>query len=331
MRFKDLLKANFVPVQGMNFGDIETSTRKALYEILEISDNFSARELRQKREYVMALIEEEIDAVMPAKLAERIGDFAEIKQYKRDDEVIFTLKNRGKRRAFMTIKKGQRGGTYEAARLDTVHMSLPTWTETVSVFVTLEEILLGKYSLRDLMNNILDGFVERLYLQVIGALREASTYAPAANRGSASGIDKDQLDDIIRVVGAYGKPVIMGFHKTISKIDNLVPVATATPNFPSEDLSEIRSKGYVSLYKGIPVVLLPNYIVDENTNAEWLLEEDMLYILPTGEKPVKVALKGEMFTKVVEHATGSEEQNAHKILGVGILLYNNIGVYQDTE
>ena len=37
------------------------------------------------------------------------------------------------------------------------------------------------------------------------------------------------------------------------------------------------------------------------------------------------------YIKEVEHPTGSVEQNFHQILGVGMLMYNNLGVYTDTE
>ena len=152
------------------------------------------------------------------KLQSRVGEFAEVKQYARDAEVVFNIKGKGKRRAYLTIKKGSRGGMYQSARLDDMQMSLPTWVETVAVFVTLEEILLGKYSLVELMNNILDGFVERMYVQVIEALQAATV--PSANQGTGSGIDNAELDAVIRVVSAYGRPMIMGFHSVISKINN---------------------------------------------------------------------------------------------------------------
>ena len=45
---------------------------------------------------------------------------------------------------------------------------------------------------------------------------------------------------------------------------------------------------------------------------------------------LKVALKGDMYIKEIEHPTGSRK-NAHKIIGVGMLLTNNIGLYQDED
>ena len=330
---KVLVKSNFT-VSATNFAEVadtKEATRKALIEFYGLKD-LSSREIKANKGHVMALIEEVIDELLPEKLTSRIAEFAEVKQYARDAEVVFQIKGLGKRRAFLTIQKGQRGGVYKAARLDDMQMALPTWTETVGVFITLEEILLGKYSLQELMSNILDGFVERLYVQVIEALQAAATAVPAANTATAAGVDKDELDKILRVISAYGTPTIMGFHSVVSKINNVtLAIGSASPNVPQSDLDEIKNKGFIGLYKGVNVIKLPNYIINEVTNAEWMLSESQLFILPAGLKPVKVALKGDLTIKEVPHPTGSEEWNAHKMIGVGLLLKNNIGIYIDSD
>lgn len=328
-QLKNIIKANFVPVPNVSFADANDAAINAMIEFYGL-DELTSREIKANKATIMALIEEVIDETLPQRLEDRIGDFAQVKQFARDDEVVFHVRGVGKRRAYLTIKKGARGGLYQSARLDDYQLTLPTWTETVGVFVTLEEILLGRYTLSELMSNILDGFVERLYVQVVEALQ--ATDVPAANRGSAAGVDPDTLDDIIRVVSAYGSPVIMGFHEVVRKINNVAGFDNNPfPNIPTSDLDEIKGKGFISSYKGTPIVKLPNYIVNENTNDEWLINEGMLFVLPVGEKPVKVALKGDMHIQPVTHPTGSEEWSAHKILGVGLLLKNNIGLYVDTN
>jgi len=130
------------------------------------------------------------------------------------------------------------------------------------------------------MNNILDGFTERLYVQVIEALQAAYDSVPDANKASAAGIDTADLDRIIRVVAAYGRPMIMGFHNVVEKLHNVAGYfpTDSYPNVPMADLDEIRGNGFVSVYKGTPVVKLPNYIINEKTNAEWLLDESKLFI-----------------------------------------------------
>lgn len=326
---KQLVLSNFTAVPGVNFADVKSATRNALIDFFALKE-LNSYEIRAHKAEIFALIEESIDEILPIKLNERVGDFAEVKQFARDAEVVFDIANRGKRRAWLTIKKGQRGGLYQAARLDHTQMSLNTWVETVGVFVTLEEILLGKMSLQDLMDNILDGFVEKLYVETVEALQTAASYSPAANTGAAANIDASELDPIIRIVAAYGQPTIFGFQSVVSKFHNsTLAVGTYMPNIPASDLDEIKTRGYVGMYKGTPVVMLPNYIVNESTNASWLLDESYLFIIPSGAKPVKVALKGELHIQEVAHPSGSMEQNAHKILGVGLLLTNNIGLYED--
>lgn len=326
---KTLLKGNFSNEPSINFTDVKSASRNALVEYFGL-ENLSPREIRVKQDLIMALIEEIIDEEFPIKLEERIGDFAEIKQFARDQQVIFKMNNRGRRRAMLSIKRGARGGLYEAARLDTSYFELDTYTETVGIYISLEEIILGKYSLIDLMDNILDGFVERLYVGVIEALQAAALAAPAANQESGSGVVLTSLDKVIRVVSAYGKPVIMGFRSLISQINNGVG-SGLTPNLPISDIEDIKRQGFVSIYKGsVPVIELPNYIVNEVTNDEWLLEEKYLFVLPVDTKPVKVALKGDLYFKETVHPSGSVEQNAHKILGVGVVLNNNIGIYEDS-
>ena len=78
------------------------------------------------------------------------------------------------------------------------------------------------------------------------------------------------------------------------KINNSGFISGSYPNVPGTDLDELKDNGYIGKYKGTPIIKLPNYIVDETTNAEWLLDESKLFVLPAGEKPVKVALKGDL-------------------------------------
>ena len=52
----------------------------------------------------------------------------------------------------------------------------------------------------------------------------------------------------------------------------------------------------------------------------------MVFVLPSGVKPVKVALKGEMYIQKNQQAVGSEKWEAHKLLGVGVAMANNFAV-----
>lgn len=323
-----LFKAAMAP-NNANFSatDANDAAINAILDTYGLKDA-SIREIRYRQPEVFAVMEEAIDELLPKSVENIIGGFSEIRTFARDAEVLFEIKGRGKQRARMSITEGARGGIYKARRLDSKVMQVPVKVETVGTYITLEEIISGSVSLAELMANITNGFVEKIYIKAIEALRTAKTLAPAANILSGSGFTATALDKLVSIASAYGTPMIMGFRAAISKVNNGSGWAT-TPNAPALDTDDIRNRGFVTVFHGVPVVELPNYLVDE-TNAEFVFKEGDIFVLPTEGKPVKVALKGDTTITEFVQPSGSIEQNAHRMVGVGLLLANNVCVYTDT-
>ena len=132
---------------------------------------------------------------------------------------------------------------------------------------------------------------------------------------------------MISIANQYGSAIIMGFRPAISKIDNGAGWATV-PNHTQADANDIRERGFVTKYKGVPVVELPNYLVDNN-NTDWVFKAGDMFILPATSKPVKVAMRGDLTIIETPHPSGSVEQNAHRMMGVGLALVNDVCVYTD--
>lgn len=330
---KQLLKGALTKDASVNFADREEAAIDALLEHYGLDRNASYRQLKRVS---FDVIEEVIDEVLPAMVENVMGGFSTVLSFGRDQEVVYQVKNVGKRRALLSIVPGARAGIYKARRLDGRTLSIKTRTLTAGVFVHLEDILLGKASLGELMDNILDGIQYQIYKDIVSALRAIKAEAPAANiantaEGDSEGLlNKAKLDEVIRIVSAYGKPVIVCFHSLAVKFNNMVNVSGAQPNMPGADLDEMRNKGVVSMYHGTPVIEIPNYILDENTNASWLFSEADAFILPVDEKPVIVAFQGDGYIQENAHALGGAEQNYHRMMGTAILAYNNLGIYHDT-
>lgn len=324
---KVLLKGALTQNPDVNFADREEAAVSALLEYHGLTRESSYRQLKKVG---FEVIEEVIDEILPKMIEDVMGQFATVKSFGRNEEVVYKVKGLGKRRALLSIVPGARAGIYKARRLDGKVLSIKTRTITAGVFVQLEEILLGTASLGELMNNILDGVQYQIFKDIVSALRTIKGQAPAANVQSAEGLDTDLVDGIIRVVSAYGRPIIICFHNLAVKFNNLVNVAGAIPNFPVQDLDEIRNQGYVTVYKGTPVVNIPNYLLDEE-NASWIFSEADAFILPVDEKPVIVAFQGDGYIQENSHALGGAEQNYHKMMGTAILAYNNLGIYTDTS
>ena len=331
---RTLLIAAFENKPSANFSaeDVNGAAVNALAAELGLTEKASVRDIREVEAKAFALIEESIDEILPKKLESVLGEFAEIKSFPRDAEIVFNIEKVGKNRAKLTISKGARGGIYRAARLDSKYFSLAGKVYTVSAYVTLEEILLGTMSLSELFNNLLEGFEEVVYKEVFEALAKGGAAMGVEHRTttttSALGT---ALDSVLPVVKQYGIPTIFGSYAAVSKIYN--PLASqGYPNI--EDSADIRKYGHVQVYKGTKVVELPNYIVVDNSNVsdiEWAYSQKYVFVLPSSAKPVKVGLRGEMYIQKNTQSVGSEKWEAHKYMGVGIAMANNYAVIEVTD
>lgn len=317
-----------------NFSAEETDRAaiNAMLKEIGLDENSSGREIRAKEAAAFALVEEAVDEILPKKLEGVLQEFAEVKNFGRDEEVVFNIEKIGKNRAKLTISKGARGGVYRAAKLDRKYFSVDTGVETVAVYVTLEEIILGKVSLAELYTNILEGFEEIVYKEVFNALasgRAVAGYDRIEKDGSSTTTKADlgsAIDKVMPYVKQYGIPMIFGSYQALTNLSN--PASEWHPELV--DSAEKRQYGFVQLYKGSKVVELPNYLID-NKNDTWFYDPSYVFILPSGTKPVKVALKGDLTLIRNNQTVGSEKWEAHKLIGVGVAMANNFAVLKVSD
>ena len=317
---------------NVNFADSNEAIKNALMEFYGVSEDMDYKSVKRALHNDFSIIEDVIDEVLPRQLENIMGDWATIISFDRNAEVVYKIKNLGHRRAMLGIAPGARSGMYKAYRLDGKNLSIPTRTYTAGTAVSLEDILLGRLTLGEMMNDILQGIQYQVYKDIVKALRTIKTKAPVANRKTAAGFVATDMDSLIRVVGSYGTPVLVCFESFAAKISNTLGQGFGyTPNVPSHVADELWNRGYVSAYKGTNVIVIPNFILDETTNEDWMFSEADCFVLPTGEKPVIVAMRGD--SVVVDHAlpSGGEEQQLSKMMGTAIIAYNNLGVYTDSQ
>lgn len=315
------------PSASFSADEVNEAAVKAIMKECGLTEESTPREFRAVEDKAFALIEEAVDEILPKKLEQVLGEFAEIRQFARDAEVVFNVEKIGKNRAKLTISKGARGGIYRAAKLDSKWFSPATEVQTVAVYVTLEEIILGTVSLSELYNNILEGFEEIVYKEVFNALASGDSAVGAGYDAKKESTTKSALaaaiDKVMPIVKAYGVPTIFGSYAALSNIYNPLAATSGYPNI--EDSADIRKYGFVQLYKGVRCVELPNYLID-NSNSTWFYDDDKVFVIPSGIKPVKVALKGDLTLIRNTQATGSEKWEAHKMVGVGVAMANNYAV-----
>lgn len=338
MKFNDLktllVAASNPTKNNLEFSneEVQSAATNALVKYFGLED-LSIRSLNKHRNEIFEVINEVVDEVLPRKLEDRISDFAEIKQIARNEEAIFTVKSTlaSKRRLMKGIQKGARGGIYKARRLDDAQFKVTTMVETVGYMITLEEILTGQRTIKELIDVLADAWTEKIFYEVFMALSSAAQIAPAINQvtGSNTAIDNAELDKIVAIVAGYGQPRILGFRQHLALLGNNYITNQAGRTATGEDAADIRAKGYVGIYKGTNVIELPNYISAHlAASVEWVFPEERLFILPVNEKPVKIVLQGESYTAEVSQPHGGIEFHQHRLMGIGVLFNNYIASYE---
>lgn len=321
-----LVKAASQKRNEANFSDVQSAAKNALKEYFKV-ENITMRQLLRDPS-AFAIIEEVVDEVVPQKVEDRTAAFADIQNFGRNEDVVFKVptSNSSRRRMYKALKKGARGGIYKAYRLDGYSLTMETEVYSVGYLITLEEILTGTRTVAELIEIVTNSWVEKIFVEVMEALNTAAAAAPATNRHTGA-FSESEMDTVIRYISGYGDPVIMGFRTAISKIAN-----PAGGSYPQADYDDIRNSGYVSIYKGTPVIELPNYLLGHTgTPSDWLFTEDKLYVVPQNERFIKVAFKGESFTAEVDQPHGGKEWHNHRMMGVAALFNNAIGSYTFTS
>lgn len=314
--------------------DVNKAAINGIMEACGLTETSSPRDFRLVQDKAFALVEEAVDEILPAKIESIVGEFAEVRQFARNAEVVFDIEKVGQNRAKLTIAKGARAGIYRAAKLSNKWFSPAVTTWTAAIYVTLEDLILGTETLANLFNNIIEGFTEAVYKEIYNALATGTpvTGYERITAGASIETTKSQLsnaiDKVLPYVKAYGTATIFGSYATLSNIYNPLAAASGYPNL--DDSREVREYGRVMIYKGVRCVELPNYLVD-NTNSEWFYDQSYVFVIPSNAKPVKVAMKGETYIQKNEQAVGSEKWEAHKMMGVGVVMANNYAVLKVTD
>ena len=294
----------------------------------------TVNEFRRNRYDIYEILIETTDAVLPTKVIDGIGKFAEVQVVGEGQKAMFRRKL-GKQRAKKFLTQVGLSGVYETFRLDSETFEVSAKAVGGGATVDFQRMLDGAESLADVMEVITEGLVDAVFIEVQRALKAAidSVDRPAANQKSDTSFNAANFQKLIGVVRAYGDPVIFAPPEFIAAMgpDAIVP-ATANYHgiYSEDDIESIHRTGYIKLFRGTPIVEIPQSYIDENNKKTWI-DPQFAYIMPAGnEKVVKVVLEGPTQVRDFENRDNSLEIYAWKKMGCAILQHNNWAIYQNT-
>lgn len=282
---------------------------------------------RENKNLIFSLIEQTIDLVLPKKVVENYGQFAETKVYAQGDKPIFTVKGNYHNRAKQFITRVGLNGIYEVFKLGKERpFELQTSAIGGAAAIGFEEFLDGRVDFAEVTKIVMEGMDDLIYREIAKALMSCINHLPRANQVAAAGFDEAAFDRLLSVASAYGTPSIYCTYEFAVK---MIPAEGWRISDAMRD--EKWTKGYFANYKGYRVIILPQAFEDE-TNEKKMIDPGYVWILPTGhDKPVKVAFEGDTLVQEMHTHDRSREIQVYKKVGVGVITSPDICVYQDTE
>lgn len=291
-------------------------------ELNLLAGNFNS--YRRNQLDIFELMQEVIDLILPKKVLEQYGAFAEVKTYAQGDKPTFILKL-SKNRAKQFITRVGLAGIYEVFKLDKSVMEITCEAYGGAAQIGLEEFLDGAVDFGEILDIVMLGLDESVYREIAKSLIVVNEQLQGANKAAFAGFNEPAFDKLLNVARAYGEPVI---YATLEMASLIVP-ATA---WVSQNMIDARNNvGYIGIYKGSKVVILPQSFEDE-TNIVQVIDPGFVYIIPSGAnaKPVKIAFEGQTIVDEAKNRDQSREVQVYKKFGVATVASNNMCIYENT-
>lgn len=306
-----------------SYADLNETLRK---ELNELAGTYAL--YRENKNTIFELIETTINDVLPKKVMEQYGMFAEVKTFAQGDKPVFVQKitSAAKRRAKQFVTKVGLAGVYEVFKLDGKKLEINTEAYGGAAQIGFEEFLDGRVDFADLLDCVMEGLDEAVYKEIAKALIASIETLTGANKVTENEFKENEMDRLVSIADSYGKSTI---YCTYEFAATMVPES----GWRSDGMKDERwNNGYLANYKGHNVIILEQSYEDE-TNTRKVIDPSYAWIIPAGDntKPVKIAFEGPTAVKEVDNEDWSREIRVYKKFGVATLITNNICVYKNTS
>lgn len=297
----------------------------------------SVNQFMKNRYDIYDIIIEAVDEVLPKKVIDAVGIFAEVQTVPQGQKALFKQRF-GKARARKFLTQVGLSGVYETFRLDNGTFEVSAHAVGGACTIDFERMLDGAENMAELVSLLSEAQTDAVYQEVQRALKGAlnASGRPAVNKVVANKFNSDDMVGLVNVVRAYGNnAVIFAPPEFVAAMgaDAIVPIP-ASGNYGGvyhpQDIDAIHNTGYINIFRGTPIVQIPQSWVDEH-NVETWIDPQMAYVLPTGgERVVKVVFEGSTQVYDFVNRDQSMEIHTYRKLGTAILTHHNWGIYQNT-
>ena len=336
MTIKDLKELAVYAAKGQaptNFSveNVDEALRDGLRELAG-----SVNEFMKNRYDIYDIVIQAADEIVPNKVIDAVGIFAEVQQVAQGQKAMFRTRL-GRTRARKFLTQVGLSGVYETFRLDHGYFELSGHAIGGACRIDFERMLDGADNMADLVSLLTEAQTDAVYQEVQKALRAAVTKSgvPTNNRVIGSW-DSSEMMKLISTVRAYGSgAVIFAPPEFVAAMgaDEIAPVPAngAYGVYHPQDIDAIHNTGYINIFRGTPIVQIPQSFIDENNEETWI-DPQLAYVLPTGgERVVKIVFEGGTQIWDFTNKDQSMEIHTYRKIGSAILAYHNWAIYQNED
>lgn len=313
--------------------DYEAALRDELKKLLcDESGKFNRYKYERNKIDLFELLSENLDEVLPQSLASALDMFTEIMRVPQGSRPEFRV-TRGKQRGKQFVTRATESGNYETFRLDRDRFDVHIFAIGGAGVVDFERYLDGVENIADIYEVINDGMVDRIFELIQEMLLSAWKKMLPANKVVSGSFSPAAMKKLCNTVAAYGAPIIYCSAEFAADMVNAITYS-GTTKIADQDLIDIRERGYVGKFQGVPVVIMPQSFTDD-TNSKLVMNPSFAYVIPTGkEKMVKLIFEGNSYFREWNDHEGDNSITIQAYTKVGLALVSPLnfwGIYYNSS
>lgn len=305
----------------VKFNDVsgEDALRNMLNEA--VGGEFNYKNFRENKYRVFSIIEEAVDAVLGVVITNQFDSLAETKNIGLGDKFVFTVKDNS---LFRVARIGAGNNDLRRQKLQSNNFTVDTAKYGVKIYEELDQFLAGRVDWAGLVNRVAQSFSVFMGTKIYEAF--ANSYTSLNKTYGVDGVyDEEKLFDLVQHVEAKSGKVaqVYGTKKALRKISKDIDKSDALKD-------KMNAVGYIDTVAGTDLYLLPqahNFGTDN-----FMIDDNMLLVIPAGEKIVKVIVEGESTMLETADAGARNDQqmeySLQKAFGVGVMQSAIYGIYK---
>ncbi|HBF3532416.1 TPA: hypothetical protein KOD12_000557 [Clostridioides difficile] len=305
----------------ITYRDAESAIKNKLKEMMG-GEKYNYYKFQENKWGFYNLISELISDDINRLNEEVFSPFCDFENFDLGDKKEFTVENTN---LFKVANIAD--GVNSTRRQRLLNKKVPTtaFKLSVAIYEEAERFITGRINWVVFVNRVSDSYHYDIARRIAKTFEGAYSTINAKFQATGNS-DKVLLELIAKVEGATGKkPIIYGTPLALSNLEGI-----------QTDLEkeEKRKYGFIQTFRGgYKVLSLPN-AYDENAaeGKEWALDNKAIYVIPDGEKIIKLGTEGDVL--VIEN-TDEKERDDQQIeyfmaqkIHLGVVTAAKFGVYK---